>query len=307
MIVVTGGAGFIGRNLISKALEKNAEVTVLDREPKPHSFPSSTRLTYRHTDAHRIGRVLPNIKRPDLNIVHLAAETSVRKSIERPLSSVRTNIGMTCAILEFARKVDPQRLVFASSAAIYGEKRGLCHENDLPEPLSPYAASKLAAEYYCSMYSRLYGIPITILRYFNVYGPGQSAQYAGVITNFLTEVSSGRPPTIFGDGKQTRDFIFVRDVVDATLRSLEKKLPNGTIMNIGTGEATTIGSLAVRVLRLLGRQDLRPTHAPSRAGDIKFSRADVSVARQEIGFRPRYSIDRGLKLTIDWLRKSRRI
>lgn len=243
-------------------------------------------------------------KQPNLKIVHLAAETSVRRSVLRPLSSVKTNVGVTCALLEFARKVDPDSFVFASSAAIYGEKKAPCRENHLPDPRSPYAASKLAGEYYCRVYAKLYGMPITILRYFNVYGPGQSAQYAGVITSFLKEVSKGRPPTVYGDGNQTRDFIFVDDVVEATLRSTDRELRAGTIMNVGSGRATSIGTLALKVLRLLGRKDLEPVHAPRRPGDIKFSQADVSRARKEIGFRPKCGIDRGLKSTFSWLMKS---
>ncbi len=304
MILVTGGAGFIGRNFVGRAL-RSSEVTVLDKVQRPRGFPTSNRITYRRGDAYKIASILPTLKQLNLKIVHLAAETSVRKSVLRPLSNVRTNVGVTCALLEFARKVDPEKLVFASSAAIYGEKKAPCREDDLPDPSSPYAASKLAGEYYCRVYSRLYGIPVTILRYFNVYGPGQSSHYAGVITSFLKEVSKGRPPTIYGDGKQTRDFIFVDDAVECTLRALEKHLPPGTVMNVGTGRAVRIDSLAMKVLRLLKRKDLHPIYAPPRSGDINFSQADVSRARREIGLTPRYDIDMGLKLTSNWLLKSR--
>jgi UDP-glucose 4-epimerase len=187
--------------------------------------------------------------------------------------------------------------VFASSAAVYGDKRGACGEEDSPEPRSPYAASKLAGEYYSRVYAKLYGIPTVILRYFNVYGPRQSQQYAGVITQFLKAVSRGRPPTIYGDGKQTRDFIFVQDVVRATLNSLHRSLPRGMIMNIGSGQAISVRELALRILRVAGRSDLRPAYAPAKPGDVKFSLANISRVRSRIGFTPRYDLDTGLKAT----------
>ncbi len=291
---------------MTRALEQHHDVTVLDRAQKPLDFPASSRLVYSRGDAYRIDRWVPTGERRDLKIVHLAAETSVRKSVLEPLSTVQTNIGVTCALLEFARKADPESFVFASSAAVYGEKRRACREDDLPDPQSPYAASKLAGEHYCRVYARLYGMPIVVLRYFNVYGPGQSTQYAGVITNFLKATSLGKPPTIFGDGKQTRDFIFVDDVVEATLKSLHKKLRPGITMNIGTGRTTSICNLAQKVLKLVNRKEVQPVHAPPRAGDIAFSKADVSFASREIGLRPRYSLDKGLKLTLNWLVTQRR-
>lgn len=301
MILVTGGAGFIGSHLVRSALRKSHEVIVLDKASKSSVFPSSSFLTYRRGDLNRVERLFPSQKLHDLMIVHLAAETSVKTSIIKPFSTIRTNVRGTCAVLEFARKSDAQRFVFASSAAIYGDRRGPCHEDDSPEPRSPYAASKLAGEYYCKMYSRLYGIPVVILRYFNVYGPGQSSQYAGVITHFLRSASRGRPPTIFGDGKQTRDFIFVEDVVQATLNCLNKNLPSGITLNIGSGRALDIRELALKIIRMLGREDLHPTYVPVRQGDVRFSVANISRARRRIGLRPEYDIDSGLKLTMSWV------
>ncbi len=306
MILITGGGGFIGRHLVNRALTEPGKVTVIDKKSRPSFFPSSDRLVYVQGDVSRIRTMVPFHRRAKLRIIHLAAETSVRQSVLRPLSSVRANVGVTCALLEFARKVDAESFVFASSAAVYGDKKGPCRENDLPNPRSPYAASKLAGEYYCRVYSQLYGIPITVLRYFNVYGPGQSAHSAGVITGFLKQVSHGRPPVIYGDGRQTRDFVFVSDVVTATVKAVTRKPESETVINIGTGRATSIGALAWKVLRLLGRRDLQPIYVPSVEGDVRFSQADVSRARRKIGFRPRYDIDTGLKLTRDSVVQSRR-
>ena len=277
---------------------------MLDKARRPRDFPHSSRLIYRQADVRRIGNILHAEKHRDLKIIHLAAETSVRRSVLKPVSTVGANVGVTCATLEFARKADANRFVFASTAAVYGDKKDACHEDDLPNPRSPYAASKLAAEYYCKVYAGLYGIPITILRYFNVYGPGQSPQYAGVITSFLKEVSNRRRPTIFGDGSQTRDFIFVEDVVRATLISLSKTLPAARILNIGTGRATSVSNLAKLVLQLFNKNYLEPIYTPAQEGDVKFSRADISRARREICFRPRYEIDKGLQLTFSSIMKS---
>jgi UDP-glucose 4-epimerase len=306
MILITGGAGFIGKHLVSRCLEKYGAVTVVDKVLRPEEFSADGGILYRQADAYRVESLFPKRKQPGLKIVHLAAETSVRASVLRPLSSVRSNVGVTCALLEFARKIDSKSFLFASSAAIYGERETACSEDDAPDPRSPYAASKLAGEYYCRVYARTYGIPVSILRFFNVYGPGQSNRYSGVITAFLKEVSQGRPPTIYGDGKQTRDFVFVRDVVEAIVKSLNTRLPPGIVMNIGTGRATTINALALKVLQILRKESIRPVYFPAKAGEIKFSRADISLARRKIGLQPRHDIDKGLRLTYKWFMTSRR-
>jgi UDP-glucose 4-epimerase len=237
-----------------------------------------------------------------MRIVHLAANTSVLESVRRPLLTVRANIEATCRLLDLARKIDSERFLFASTAAIYGDKRSSCRETDTPEPASPYASSKIASEYYCRVYASLYGIPTVVLRYFNVYGPGQSSRYAGVITRFVKEALHGKPPVIFGDGSQTRDFVFVDDVIRATVTSLTQSVPKGTILNIGTGRATSINSLARQVLRHFDLKNLQPIHAPPRLGEVRHSQANISAARIKIHFRPRYRLAEGLPPTIEWLR-----
>jgi UDP-glucose 4-epimerase len=207
-------------------------------------------------------------------------------------------------MLDLARKIDSERFLFASTAAIYGDNRSSCRETDAPAPASPYASSKLASEYYCKVYASLYGISTVVLRYFNVYGPGQSDRYAGVITRFVKEALGGKPPVIFGDGSQTRDFVFVDDVIRATIASLTQRVPGGTIMNIGTGRATSILSLARQVLQLFDLRNLRPIHASPRVGEVKLSQANISAAQAKIRFRPRYRLAEGLPPTIEWLRTS---
>jgi len=302
LALVTGGGGFIGKHLVRELLHKGFEVEALDRVLRPRDFPSSSRLVYHHADMNTADSRWRG--KPGARIVHLAANTSVQESVQRPLLTVRANIEATCRMLDLARKIDSERFLFASTAAIYGDNRSSCREADTPAPTSPYASSKLASEYYCKVYASLYGIPTVILRYFNVYGPGQSNRYAGVITRFVKEALRGKPPVIFGDGRQTRDFVFVDDVIRATVASLTHRVRGGMIMNIGTGRATSIMSLALQVLQFFDLKNLRPIHAPPRVGEVKHSQANISAARTKIRFRPRYRLAEGLPPTIEWLRTS---
>jgi len=263
-------------------------------------LPSSSRLLYYRADLNNTSSQRQS--KSGTRIVHLAANTSVQESVQQPLLTVRANIEATCRMLDLARKIDSERFLFASTAAIYGDKRSSCRETDTPAPASPYASSKLASEYYCKVYASLYGIPTVVLRYFNVYGPGQSNRYAGVITRFVNEALHGKPPMIFGDGTQTRDFVFVDDVVRATVASLTNRLPGGTILNIGTGRATSIISLARQVLYLFDLRDLRPIHAQRRVGEVRHSQANISAARMKIRFHPQYRLAEGLPPTIEWLK-----
>ena len=298
-VLVTGGAGFIGTHLVSRLLHDGSEVIVIDKVAKPGSFPASKGLTYKRMDAYRIN----NLNQESLNrggIVHLAAETSVERSVQYPVATIKSNIGVTCAALELARKLDSERFVFASTAAVYGDHSGRCHETDSPRPASPYAASKLASEHYCNVYCKLYGIRTVILRYFNVYGPGQSSQYAGAITRFVKRVLEKKPPVIFGDGNQSRDFVFIDDVVSASLASLKKPLKGGTTMNIGTGKPVKIKTLAHKILDILNAKQIRPLYSSPRKGDIRHSFADIFQAKKQINFRPRYDLETGLRATIEW-------
>jgi len=287
---------------VRELLYKGFEVEALDRVLRPRDLPKSSRLVYHQADMNTANSRWQG--KPGARIVHLAANTSVQESIQRPLLTVRANIDATCRMLDLARKIDSERFLFASTAAIYGDNRSSCRETDTPAPASPYASSKLASEYYCKVYASLYGISTVILRYFNVYGPGQSNRYAGVITRFVKEALHGKPPIIFGDGSQTRDFVFIDDVIRATVTSLTQRVPGATIMNIGTGRATSITSLARQVLQLFDLRNLRPINAPPRVGEVKHSQANISAAQTKIRFRPRYRLAEGLPPTIEWLRTS---
>jgi len=300
-LIVTGGAGFLGGHLVRALLRKGATVTVLDKVQRPRTLPISPRLVYRRMDIARIN-TLASESLPSTGIVHLAAKTSVQESVRHPSSTVRSNIATTCSALEFARRMDSERFLFASTAAVYGDLVTRCREVDAPSPNSPYAVSKLASEHYCKVYTKLYGIPTVILRYFNIYGPGQSAAYAGVITRFVREALRRSPPVIFGDGRQTRDFVFINDVVNATISSLDKSLPRATTINIATGRATSIKSLAKMILDILKLPNLHPIHTSPKVGDVRHSRADISLARKMLNFRPRYDLNSGLRATIDWFR-----
>jgi len=299
-VLVTGGGGFIGKHLVRELIHSGFQVEALDRVPRPKDLPRSARLLYYQADlnnAHSDWR-----SKSGTRIVHLAANTSVQESVQRPLLTVRANIEATCRMLDLARKIDSERFLFASTAAIYGDRKSSCRETDTPAPASPYASSKVASEYYCKVYASLYGIPTVVLRYFNVYGPGQSDRYAGVITRFVNEALHGKPPMIFGDGAQTRDFVFVDNVLRATVASFTRRVPGGTILNIRTGRATTIISLARQVLHLFALRNLRPIRTQRRVGEVRHSQANISAARMKIRFRPRYRLAEGLPPTIEWLR-----
>ncbi len=296
--IVTGGAGFIGTHLVQELL-KSQKVLVVDKKIRPHNYPESRNLAYQKSDARKIEKKFSETLRRS-NIVHLAAETSVAKSVQHPLSTIRSNVEPTVSMLELARRLDSPRFVFASTAAVYGDRRRPCKEKDPPAPASPYAASKLASEYYCKIYSKLYGNPTVILRYFNVYGPGQSSNYAGVITNFVKRGLDREPPIIFGDGRQTRDFVYVSDVVQATMTALRRALPGGIVLNIGTGQTITIRLLADKIISLLGYY-LTPVFGKPRQGDVRHSSADGSLAKRMMNFEPSWALDRGLRETINWM------
>ena len=301
--LVTGGAGFIGKHLV-RSLSAENRLIVVDKAARPKSLSTAPGLVYRRLDAYKVHSPFSRTLYGS-SIVHLAADVSVEKSVRDPMSTVRSNIGVTCAMLEFARKVDCEKFIMTSTAAVYGNRSGACIETDPTSPESPYAVSKLACEYYCKLYSSLYGIPTVILRLFNVYGPEQSGEYAGVITRFIERAMAGKPPIVFGDGLQTRDFVYIDDAIQCIRTALRKPMPGGTVLNVGTGKATSINSLASAVMKLFEIRQ-KPVHGPSRKGDIRHSLANASKARVQLGFHPEYGIHAGLRETADWFRNKNR-
>jgi len=290
-VLVTGGAGFIGCHLVD-ALAGDNDVRVLDngRTGDLGELPEGVEFVDGDVrDADAVERAAT-----DADVVfHEAAVVSVAESVEKPAESNDVNLTGTLTVLEAARREDA-RLVFASSAAVYGRpERVPASEDDPTEPLSPYGLQKLAADRYVRMYADLYGLPTVALRYFNVYGPGQTGgDYAGVITAFLNRLGEGKPPVVHGDGTQTRDFVHVTDIVRANLLAATTDA-TGEAYNVGTGESVTITELADLLIEASG-VDVEREHGPAREGDIDESEADISKARNRLGYEPETSLREGL-------------
>jgi UDP-glucose 4-epimerase len=302
-VLVTGGAGFIGSSIVH-SLSPDNEVTVLDdlssgtydniadvADEKTVTFVKGS-----ITDTSLLAIVCNNVD----YIFHLAACASVPKSISDPKLNNEVNITGTLNILEAARKHDVKKVVFSSSAAVYGNTSTLpIHESTPFDPLSPYAASKIMGEYYCSLYARLYDLPTVALRYFNVYGPRQdpNSDYAAAIPHFIYRTLASDPPVIYGDGTQTRDFVYVEDVVRANI--LAALSDRTGAYNIAGGTKTSVNDLAMMICDITGIAE-EPMYAEERPGDIKHSYADITRAREELGFEPTVELKEGLKKTVDW-------
>ena len=239
-------------------------------------------------------------------VFHQAARVSVTRSIEDPLGTNNVNVNGTLNLLEAAREYDIETFVFASSSSVYGETEQLPKEESMaPQPVSPYAVSKLAAETYCKVYASVYGLKTVSLRYFNVYGPRQKpGPYSGVIPAFVKQALAKDPPIINGDGTQTRDFTYVKDVVKANLLCLEGLLKGGEVFNVGSHSSISINDLARLVLRLTGSEGIEPTHGPPRPGDVQHSYADITKISSVLGYRPDYTIESGLAEVIEWWKLS---
>ncbi len=235
-------------------------------------------------------------------IFHLAAIASVAKSVDDPLATHETNLTGTLNVLLAARDCGVKKVVFSSSSAVYGDEPTLPKREDmLPVPLSPYAVSKLAGEYYCNVFFNLYGVETVSLRYFNVFGPRQDPQseYAAVIPKFITRLLNGQAPLIFGDGKQTRDFVYVRDVVKANLLAMQSTT-TGTF-NIGSGIRIDLTTLAGKLARIMEIQ-LPPVYGEPRSGDIRDSVSDITAVKKALGYKSAFSLEKGLEETIQWFR-----
>ncbi len=302
--LVTGGAGFIGSNLIRALLERGDEVRVLD------NFSTGLRANLAGLNGVEVvegelrsyERVHAAVRGVE-QVFHLGALGSVPRSVQDPLTSSAVNVEGTLNVLLAARDEGVRRVVFSSSTSVYGSSRTLpTSESEPPDPISPYGVAKLAAERYCVSFSRVYDLETVVLRYFNVFGPRQSpfSQYAAVIPLFITAISRGEPITIHGDGEQSRDFTYVANVVDATMRAGEAGGASGRILNVAAGTPASVNQVAETIGRLLGKPVERET-APSRAGDIRDSWADISAAREVLGFEPRVGLEEGLRLTVDAL------
>ena len=298
-VLITGGCGFIGSNL-AEELSREYDVAVLD-DLSSGSLKNIEGLDVEFvkgsvTDLDLLKRVFRDVD----CVFHQAAVVSVQESIQNPAKVNKVNVGGTLNVLIAARDSGVEKVVNASSCAVYGDVRELPLKEELKaNPKPPYAVTKLVGEYYCRVFSEIYGLKTISLRYFNVYGPKQdhTSDYAAVIPKFIARVIRGEPPVIYGDGKQTRDFIFVKDVVLANVLALESRAEG--VFNIATGKATSIKELAYLIIDILGK-DLEVKYDKPREGDIRHSLGDISKAKEILGFEPKYSIEEGLKETVKW-------
>ena len=303
-VIVTGGLGFIGSHLTDRLLKDGNMVTVID----DCSTGSINNLIMK--DHENLKIIKGNITKLDLEkifkgkdyIFHQAALASVEESIKNPIKCHEINATGTLKILQAAKKCNITKVLNASTSAVYGDNPNRpLNENETPKPLSPYAASKVSAESYCNVYTQCYGLETVSLRYFNVFGPRQNPrlEYAAVIPRFIGAILSGKKPVIYGDGNQTRDFIYVEDVVEANILLAESKFTGP--VNIATGKSVTINKL-LEVIEDILEVDIKPIYQDPRPGDIRDSRADVSLLKS-LGFKKVTKLKSGLEKTIEWYKK----
>jgi len=307
--LVTGGAGFIGSNLVEALLERGHTVTVLDnfstgRRENLAAF--RDRINLVEGDISVLDDARRAVEGVEV-VLHQAAIPSVPRSIEDPISSNEANVLGTLNVLVAARDAGVQRVVYASSSSVYGDQ-AVNHpkvETMTPQPISPYAVGKLAGEYYCQVFHAVYGLETVALRYFNVFGPRQDpgSAYAAVIPLFVSALLRGEPPTVHGDGEQTRDFTFIGNVVAGNLLAAEAPAEQaaGRVFNLAAGQRTSLNKLVSYLQEILDCQ-VQPVHTGPRPGDIKHSWADVDRARAHLGYEPQVGFLEGLRRTVAWYR-----
>jgi UDP-glucose 4-epimerase len=304
-VVVTGGAGFIGSNLVAE-LTKDNEVIVIDDFSTGDlknikDLVDNKKIDFIKGSITDLALLQKTCKNVDY-VFHEAAIASVTQSIKDPLAINNVNINGTLNVLVAARDNYVKKVVFASSCAIYGNplKRPI-KESAIPDPLTPYALSKLVGEYYCQVFNKIYNLSTVSLRYFNVYGLHQdpAGDYAAVIPKFINQIFDSRPPPIYGDGKQTRDFIFVADVVRANILAVERDVTG--VFNIASGRQTSINDLANGIIEI-AEKNIKPVYHAPRPGDIKYSLADISKIKNH-GYEPKITLEEGLRTTFEWFSK----
>lgn len=304
--LVTGGAGFIGSHIVRNLVKQGHSVRVLDNfssGKKENLDGVLDRIELIKQDIRSSDACLKATNSVDF-VLHQAALRSVPKSMNNPCEYNEVNIGGTLNMLEASLKNKVKRFVFASSSSVYGDTDDFPEKEDfLPQPISPYALTKLTGEHYCKIFSYHYGLPCICLRYFNVFGPRQSLddEYAVVIPKFITCLLRNEPPPIFGTGRQSRDFTYVDNVVLANILSARNNKIKGEVFNVACGKNYTILDL-VRILNTLMHKNIKPVFLPKRAGDVFKTKADISKPKRLLGFNPQVDFIQGLKTTIAWFK-----
>jgi nucleoside-diphosphate-sugar epimerase len=308
--LVTGGAGFIGSNLAGELIGQGAKVTIIDnlitgfRENLEEITGDFDFIEADINDSDALNKALDGVE----VIFHQAALPSVPRSVDDPAETHQACVNGTFNLLNTAREKGVRRIIYAASSSAYGDQDVLPKvETMAPDPLSPYAAAKLTGEYYCRVFSNVYGLECIALRYFNVFGPRQnpSSQYSGVISRFIDALMKGETPVIYGDGEQTRDFTYIANAVDANIKAATSTTGIGQVMNAANGEKISLNQLLGTLKKITGRENVNAEFRPERKGDVKHSQADNRKAVEMIGYEKLVGLEEGLRRTIDWWKTSR--
>jgi UDP-glucose 4-epimerase len=304
--LVTGGAGFIGSHILSALVARGDRVRVLDNLSTGHRYnlkPFEGKIEFIEGDLvnpRDVERALDGVE----VVFHQAALASVPRSVDTPLDTNAACVTGTVTLLDVARRIGVRRIVYAGSSSAYGDQPTPAkHEGLMPAPLSPYAAAKVAGEYYCQAFTATYGLETVTIRYFNVFGPRQDpkSQYAAVIPKFITEMLAGQRPTIFGDGKQSRDFTYIDNIVHGNLLAADAPDAAGRTINVACGESFDLLQLVAGINKALGT-NIEPIFEPARAGDVRDSLADISLARKVLKYEPKVGFDEGLRRSVEYYR-----
>jgi nucleoside-diphosphate-sugar epimerase len=312
--LVTGGAGFIGSHIAAALLASGARVRILDdlstghRENIDEIGETGRRdiefIQGSVADEQLLKKAFENVE----VIFHEAAIPSVPRSVEAPRNTHVASVDGTFSVLLAARDAGVKRVVYAASSSAYGDQPTLPKSEEMsPQPLSPYAVAKLVGEYYCQVFTRVYGLETVSLRYFNVFGPRQDpgSQYSGVVSRFISALSNGERPVIYGDGEQSRDFTYIDNVVAANLSAVSAPQAAGKVINVANGQRVTLNQLLDELKQLTGNTDVTAEYRDPRVGDVRHSLADVTMARELLGYESKVDLREGLQRTLDWWKTSR--
>src|SRR5688500_6083815 len=308
--MVTGGAGFIGSHIAAALVANGARVRIIDdlstgyRENVNEVGGDVDFVHASLADENALRKALEDVEL----VFHEAAIPSVPRSVENPRQTHIASVDSTFSLLDAARQMKVRRIVYAASSPAYGDQPTLPKVEDmLPDPLSPYAVAKLVGEYYSRVFSRVYGLETVSLRYFNVFGPRQdpSTQYSGVVSRFISALLNDEQPVIYGDGEQSRDFTYIENVVAANLSAASAPKAAGNVINVANGERITLNELLNELKQLTGRTEVTAEYRDSRVGDVRHSLADITMARELLGYESKVDLREGLKRTLDWWKTSR--